>query len=321
MSEEPLVSIVTVNYNQTEVTCALLDSIREQDYRRVEVIVVDNGSAVDPSAALAARYPEAQVIRNEHNLGFAGGNNLALPEARGEFFFFVNNDAELTPGCLRRLLALFRREPSAGIVSPLLCYYPENKPVSDRIQYAGMTRVHWLTGRNRTLGAGELDLGQFDRPTRTFSAHGAAMLVKRAVLEEVGPMSDDFFLYYEELDWCERIRRAGFSVWVEPRARVYHKESLTVGTLGPLKTYYLSRNRLFFMRRHMAGGSLALFWIYLMAVMLPKNSLLLALRREWPNLQALWMGVWWNLTGRENRFERMNPGGRGKEKRRMERTA
>jgi GT2 family glycosyltransferase len=314
MSEppQPLVSIITVNYNQAVMTAALLESIRRQDYRAVEVFVVDNGSDdAGDVAALAAAFPEVRVLVSPVNLGFAGGNNLALPETRGEYLFFVNNDAELTAGCLERLVALFATVPGLGIVSPLVCYQPDAGQAVPVIQYAGMTPVHPITARNRTIGAGELERGQYDVPRPTAYAHGAAMLVSRAALEAAGPMAEDFFLYYEELDWCERLRRAGYGVWVEPRAHIYHKESATVGRLGALKTYFLNRNRVYFMRRNVDSGKLALFYAFLWLVTVPKNLLDLAVRRDWKALRAFWLGISWNFRPTKNQFERLVPDARG----------
>lgn len=303
----PLVSLITVNFNQTDATCALLDSIRQQGYRNLEIFVVDNGSRENPAQVFLEKYPEVKFIRSEQNLGFAGGNNLAVKEAKGDFLFFVNNDAELADGCIERLLALFEQVPDLGIVSPLICYFPDEvegrglkaegaaNPPPSLIQYAGMSHLNPLTGRNRTLGNKEADAGQFAEPQPTAYAHGAAMMISRRTLEQVGPMDEGFFLYYEELDWCERIRRAGFSVWVEPRARVHHKESLTMKKLGATKTYYLNRNRVWFMRRNYCGWRLAFFFVFLFLATIPKNVLLYLLRGEMENLKAFLRGIWWNF--------------------------
>lgn len=296
-----MVSIITVNYNQADYTCALLDSIRRQDFRDVEVLVVDNASRDNPAARMAEQYPEVRFIRSEQNLGFAGGNNLAVREARGEYLFFINNDAEITEGCIARLVRFLEENLRVGIVSPLICYYAPDgqRPAAysqpDLIQYAGMTRVHPITARNRTIGNREHDRGQFSVPQPTAYAHGAAMLIRRSVLDEVGPMSEDFFLYYEELDWCERIRQAGWQVWVEPRARVYHKESVAVQQIGGLKTYYLNRNRVWFMRKHYGGWRLAGFYAFLLLVTVPKNVLSMLLSGQHENLAAFLKGVWWNF--------------------------
>ena len=286
----PLVSIITVNYNQELLTCALLDSIRRQDFRNLEVIVVDNGSAQRPERIIE-QYPEVVFVRSSRNLGFAGGNNIGLSRATGDYLFLVNNDTELTYNCIAQLVHFAGNTPGAGIVSPLICY----PPPPTVIQYAGMTQVDPFTGRNRTIGAGEVNRGQFDMPRQTAYAHGAAMFMSSDVLKAVGPMREDYFLYYEELDWCERIRRAGYGVWVEPRACVWHKESSTVKSLGPVKTYYLSRNRILFMRRNFSGWQFAVFILFLMAVVLPKNILIFTWRAEWRNMDAFLQGIWWNL--------------------------
>lgn len=292
-----LVSIITVNYNETATTCALLDSIGRQDYRDVEVIVVDNASRENPAPIFEVRYPAVKFIRSEQNLGFAGGNNLALPMARGEYLFFVNNDAELEKGCIEYLLQLFENQPNAGIVSPLICYFPEKGSQAETttsasvVQYAGMTPISPFTGRNRTLGEREIDCGQFSAPCTTAYAHGAAMMVPRNVLEKVGSMWEGFFLYYEELDWCERIRRAGFEIWLEPRACVWHKESLTLQKMGMAKIYYLARNRILFMRRSFTGWRLVVFFAFFTVVALPKNIIGYLFKGEWGNLKAFSKGV------------------------------
>lgn len=292
---EPLISIITVNYNQTETTCALLDSIRRQDYRRVETWVVDNASRENPEQRFREAYPEVRFLRSPENLGFAGGNNLALRQATGDFIFFINNDAEITPGCLQQLLSIFQQHPNAGIVSPLICYFPENSDDASvasslLVQYSGMTAVHPITGRNQVLGHKEPNRGQFSTPTRTAYAHGAAMMVSQKTIETVGPMYEGFFLYYEELDWCERIRRAGLECWTAPGGLVLHKESLTIGRMGALKTYYLTRSRIMFMRRNFPK-SFAGFGLYFCCVTVPMHSLRYMLRREWPELSAFWRGA------------------------------
>lgn len=286
------VSIITVNYNQPDVTCALLRSIREQDYQDVEVIVVDNGSRENPEQAIRQAYPDVLFIRSEQNLGFAGGNNLACKQAKGEYLFFVNNDAEIANGCIQALVSVFLTHPQAGLVSPLICYFPEPQWTKSMIQYAGMSRVHPLTGRNQTIGNRSWDEGQYTGVRETAYAHGAAMMTTRQVLSSLGPMDDSFFLYYEELDWGERIRKAGYTIWISAAARVLHKESYTIGPESTIKTYYLNRNRIWFMRRHYKGWRLAAFYAFLGLATIPKNTLQYLLSGKKDLLQAFWKAVW-----------------------------
>ncbi|HHS95658.1 MAG TPA: glycosyltransferase family 2 protein, partial [Phaeodactylibacter sp.] len=181
------ISIITINYNQLEVTCQLLDSIRELKAQPMEIIVVDNASDESPQQYLSTHYPEVTFIQSEKNLGFSGGNNLGMAIAQGDYFFLINNDTELPEGCMERLLRLFQDRPQLGIVSPLICYHPDqHEHERDLIQYAGTTPVSSLTARNKTLGAHSIDTGQYKQARPTAYVHGAAMMVPRKVVQEVG---------------------------------------------------------------------------------------------------------------------------------------
>ena len=297
---QPLVSIITVNYNALEVTCELLNSIRNNTYANVETIVVDNASEVNPEGFLKEHYPEIKFIRSEQNRGFAGGNNLGIRASTGDFLFFLNNDAELTESAIETLLALFGSVPQLGAASPKICYHNNGTEGHDVIQYAGTSPVHPLTARNRTFGVGQVDTGQFAEAKPTAYAHGAAMMVRREVFEKVGGMPEAFFLYYEELDWCEQIRRAGYQIYVEPRACIYHKESYSVSRNSVLKTYYLTRNRLFFMRRNKKHWQWAVFCAFLLMVTLPKNLLVYGARGEWQHAKAFLNAIRWNFSENKN---------------------
>ena len=299
---QPLVSVITVNYNQIEATCALLDSLRAQNWKHYEVWVVDNGSLVNPETHLNVHYPEARVIRSEVNLGFAGGNNLALKQAQGDYLFLLNNDTEVTPESIGQLVRFLQQHPRCGAVSPLLCYYPSAADLRyDIIQYAGMTPVSSVTARNSTIGAGEEDRGQYSAPAPTAYTHGAAMLLPAAVMEQAGLMPEEYFLYYEELDWCEQIKAAGYDLWVAPTAKIYHKESLSTGASGALKTYFLCRNRLLFVQRNKRWKSV--FYTYFLLVALPKAVLSAFLKGEKEQLKAIVQAARFFFFGKQNSFE------------------
>lgn len=260
----PTVSIVTVNFRQAAVTCDLLHSIAKLSYPKLETFVVDNGSLEDCSAQFKAQLPDVQVIVSKENLGFAGGNNLAIAKAKGDFVFLVNNDTVLSDGLIEALIARCQ-QPGVGAASPKIKYFD----TPNIIQYAGFTPVNPLTGRNQAIGQGEVDEGQHDKARAVPYGHGAALMLRREVIEKIGLMPENFFLYYEELDWCEQIRRAGYQIWYEPASFILHKESISTGKASPLKTFYLTRNRLFFMRRNYFGWKLAAFLLFFCTVSLP----------------------------------------------------
>jgi hypothetical protein len=284
--QSPLVSVITVNYRQAEVTCDLLRSLRALSYPNLEVIVVDNGMLENNSHLFGKHFPGVQVICSRENLGFAGGNNLGIRQATGDFILLVNNDTVVEDGMIERLLERFEH-PGVGVVSPKIKYF--HSPAV--IQYAGFTKVNPLTGRNRAIGKGETDAGQHDEAKEVAYAHGAAMMLRRQVVERVGMMPEEFFLYYEELDWCERIRRAGYAIWYEPAATILHKESVSTGRNSPMKTEYLTRSRILFMRRNFTRWSLLRFYLFFFLVSFPISTLRWLLAGELDQFKAYCRGI------------------------------
>ncbi|HLZ90026.1 MAG TPA: glycosyltransferase family 2 protein [Puia sp.] len=292
LKDRPLISIIALNWNTTAITCDFLVSIREQNsYPNIEVIVVDNASNEDPTSAFLQVYPEAKVVRNPRNLGFSAGNNAGIRKAAGDYLFIVNNDTEFTPGLLEGLLEVYREHPDAGIVCPKFHYFFDK----GTIEYAGYYRVNIFTGRNSMIGCREKDHGQYDEMKETHYAHGGAMMVPRRVIDEVGVMPEEFFLYYEEFDWSEQIKRHGFKVYYQPKSLIYHKESMTTGKSSPLKTFYLTRNRILFMRRNTPPLAFSLFALYFVFFTIPKNTLSYLVRGQKEHLTSFWKGILWQF--------------------------
>ena len=259
-------SVITINYNGLKDTCELMDTLPLDD-ASIEVIVVDNASKADEASILEQRYPQIKVIRSKENLGFAGGNNLGIQAATGKYLFFINNDTVFEDFNVRPLIARLESSGQIGMVCPKIRFAWGNRP----IQYSGYTPLSPVTMRNRSIGFGEADHGQYDVAHPTPYAHGAAMMVKREVIERAGLMPECYFLYYEELDWSMMIRRAGYDIWYEPACTIYHKESQATGQDSPLKIYYITRNRLLFVHRNTRGISKPLSFLYLIGVVTPKD--------------------------------------------------
>lgn len=292
LKEPPLISIIALNWNTTAITCDFLHSIRERNtYKNIEVIVADNGSSEDPTAAFRAAYPDVKVVLNGENLGFAAGNNRGISIARGEYLFIVNNDTEFTPGLLEGLLEIYEKYPDAGMVSPKFHYFFEK----GTIEYAGYEQVNALTGRNAMIGCKEKDQGQYDEIRETHYVHGGAMMVPRKVVEEVGQMPELFFLYYEEFDWSEQIKKKGYKIYYQPRSLIYHKESMTTGKASPLKTFYLTRNRILFMRRNTPRLAFLVFASYFILFTIPKNTLGFLAKGQKEHLRSFWKGILWQF--------------------------
>ena len=261
------VSIITINYNGLDDTCALIESIPFNE--NMEVIVVDNASKNQEAETIIQRYPQVKVIKSERNLGFAGGNNLGVQAAQGKYLFLINNDTVFKEFNIQSLIDRMESSPTISIVCPKIRFAWDNKP----IQFAGYSRLTRITVRNHAIGFNEEDNGLYDNAHPTPYAHGAAMLIRRDAINKVGLMPDCYFLYYEELDWSMMFTRAGYQIWYEPACTIYHKESQSTGQNSPLRTYYLTRNRLLLVQRNPQEFDKALAYIYLIGIVALRDIL------------------------------------------------
>jgi len=285
LQNEYRLSIITINYNGLKNTLELIDSIPFKE--NMEVIVVDNASKEDEASIISERYPQVKVIRSDKNLGFAGGNNLGIKEAKGDYILLINNDTFFKDFNIENLINRIESSEKIVVVCPKLCFAWGNNP----IQYAGYTPLSNITLRNNAIGFGEEDKGQYDTAHPTPYAHGAAMLIKRKAIEKVGFMPECFFLYYEEIDWSMMFTRAGYEIWYEPSCTVYHKESQTTGQNSPLRTYYITRNRLLLVKRNYKGINKYLSYIYLTGIVAPRDIIKYTLQGRFDLVKAVCKGI------------------------------
>jgi hypothetical protein len=248
----PQVAIIILNWNGLEDTLQCLESLSRLDYVNYEVVVVDNGSTDGSVPAIRDSFPGATILENRENLGFTGGNNVGLRRALAQatdYALLLNNDTEVAPDFLRRLVDVADADPAVSIAGPTI-YYHERPDV---IWSAGGA-IDWRRGSTRMVGIDERDGGQFGTEPRVVDfVTGCCMLVQRAVLEQVGLMDERFFAYYEETEWCVRARRGGFKIVHVPGAKVWHKISPPAQADSPFVHYYMTRNRLLFLASTGAG--------------------------------------------------------------------
>ena len=246
----PHVAIVILNWNGRDDTLACLASVAGMTYPNFRVIVVDNGSADDSVAAIRSAFPDVEIIETGRNLGFAGGNNVGIRHAleRGaDYILLLNNDTEVDSGMLDAFVAAAGHFPDAGVFSGKIYFHAE----PNRIWYAG---AQWnpKNARFDLLGEGLLDDGtNFSNTCETGYACGCAFFLPAGRLREIGLLDEDFFLYFEETDWCYRAKAAGHPSIFVPDAKLWHKVSVSFGGEGsPLALYFITRNRLLWARRH-----------------------------------------------------------------------
>jgi len=294
-------SIITVNYNQPRVTLEFLDSIKKNiRSEEIEVILVDNGSVENHEFAFREKFPGLVYIRSYKNLGFAGGNNLGIKSAKGDYLLFLNNDTEICENFLSILLSEFKENPDIGILSPLILYHDDKKT----IQYAGFTKMNYFTGRNKGIGNKEDDTQQYnDKSQETGFIHGAAMMCSKADILHIGLMDENYFLYYEELDWCEKFRKAGKKIWFTGKTKIYHKESISVGKDSNLKVYFMHRNRMLYIRKNANIFTTFIFYLYFIGIACPKTVLKFYLKGRKDLVPWLVKAIVWNFTNPKNSNE------------------
>ena len=227
MSAEPLVFIIIVNWNGKEVTLDCLDSLRRLAYGNMKTIVVDNASSDGSVAAIKGRFPGVVVLEMNMNLMFAGGTNAGIRyglENGGDLFLLLNNDTivdqELLSAMVRRMIS----SSTIGAIAPKIYYHDE----PNRIWFAGGTLSMW-TGTMKHTGIREIDSVQYDINRDIQYTTGCCFLTKREVLDNVGLLDESYTMYAEDADWSMRVRRAGYSIIFEPKAKVWHKLSVSLG--------------------------------------------------------------------------------------------
>lgn len=238
-----------VHYRGISDTLACLASLNTQERTIDEIVVVDQASDPGAPAAIRAAFPQVRLLENARNTGFAGGANRAIGDAlpRGaDAVLLVNPDTRCAPEMTGRLAAFAAAEPHVGACGPLVLCADAPQTV-----WSAGGRVDPI-GRASHLATGADAADAPRAPTPVEYVAGCGLWLSRAALEAAGPFDEALFLYYEDADLCARIRRAGFGVWLEPRARMWHAGSRSTGVDSPASAYYLCRNRLRFVGRY--GG-------------------------------------------------------------------
>lgn len=242
----PLLSIIIPNWNGARFLPTCMDALLRQTYSAVEIILVDNASHDESRALMRERYPQVRVITLERNAGFTGACNAGLKAAAGEYLALLNNDTEVDPGWAAAVVDAFTRYPDAGSLASRMRLFDAR----DRLHTAG--DFFTTDGRAGNRGVWEIDAGQYDREEYVFSACGGSAVYRRAMLDEIGLLDDDFFFSGEDVDLGWRAQLAGWHCLYTPHAIVYHHLSATGG--GVTASFYDGRNLIFILIKNYPAG-------------------------------------------------------------------
>lgn len=225
MQQKKLVSIIIINWNGISDLKDLLPSLKKVKYKNFETIIVDHGSTDGSIEYVKKNYPKIKLLEKKKNLGFALGNNVGVKEAKGEYILLLNNDTIVKPDFLTNLVDFIESDSKIGVVQPKIIF-ADSKKLQSAGTYLTNTGFLYHVGFDK-----DPNLAKYNKRKEIFSANGACMLIKREVIKKVGLFDKDFFLYFEETDFCWRVWLTGYTIKYVPEAVIYHKGGKATKTL------------------------------------------------------------------------------------------
>ena len=286
------VAVIIVNYHSQALVCRCLDTLKQQSLHRLHCIVVDNSETPDVDL-ITLRHPGTEIIMAGRNLGFAGGCNLGIAKAlerQSNYLLLLNPDTWVESDLLSPLIAELEQTPSLGMVGPRILYGDGSRRV-----WNGGGRLNWWAGGTRAIL--DHDADQVEMRRINFLS-GCAILLRAEAARQIGPLAEEYFLYFEDTDYVQRCIKAGWLPAYVPAAVVFHEPSSVIGDQSPRYVYYFSRNRILFTRRWGRWYHFLVFMLYNTLVKLPGALLVFGVKRRRPELVwAYFQGYWDGLRG------------------------
>ena len=280
--------VVILNWNGRAHLERYLPSVVRHTMPQYGVVVADNGSTDSSLEYVAETFPEVEIVRLDRNYGFAEGYNRALREVEAEYYVLLNSDVEVTEGWCEKLVEALDADPQMAAVAPKLLADTDR----ERFEYAGASGgfidiLGYPFCRGRILSTTELDEGQYDDPREVFWTSGAAFACRAEVFKSEGGFDGEFFAHMEEIDLCWRMQSSGYSIGIEPRAKVYHLGGGTLSALSPRKTMLNHRNNLAMLYKNLPLGHL--LWVLPARLVLDGVAAASYLvKGQWACVKAVW---------------------------------
>ncbi len=251
INQVPKVAVVILSWNGEDLLKTYLPSVINYS-KEAEIIVADNGSTDNSIAFLREEFPQIRIIENKQNYGFAKGYNKALQEVDADYYVLLNSDVEVTPFWIPPIIELMEKDSTIACCQPkLLSYLEKNK-----FEYAGgaggfIDYLGYPFCRGRIFNSLEEDHGQYNDEKEIFWATGAALFVKAKIYKEFGGLDEDFFAHQEEIDFCWRVKNAGYKVYYCPKSICYHLGGGTLNKTSSHKTFLNFRNNLYLLYKNL----------------------------------------------------------------------
>ncbi len=246
--EKDLVSVIFPTMNRKEDLIKCIKSIKEGSHKKVEIVVADNGSVDGSPEAIRKLFPDVVLLASKYNLGSPIAINNCIRKAKGEFIFRLDDDVIVAKDTIERMLKVLKSDKKIGAVGCIF-YFTERPTI---IRSAGI-KIDMFLGRTIVYGREEEDHGQFEGNIQREAVGGGCLLVRKSIYEEIGLFNESYFLCYEDLDWCLKLKKAGYKLIVVGKAKLYHRAGSGLSLKeDPTRLYYMIRGLMMFMRKN--GG-------------------------------------------------------------------
>ena len=293
-----MIYIIIINWNQYNHTANCIRSLQSISYSEHRIIVVDNASSDGSAEKLEKEFSsQVDLILHKINTGFTGGSNAGIQYALAQgaqYIMLLNNDTIVHHNFIEPLMEQIRLNPAIGVVTPKIYYLNNSK--TNRIWAAGGETTLWM-GISRSRGRGQIDNGQFNSVQEVDYASGCCLLTTRDVLEEVGLLTNSYFAYYEDVDWCFRAKQMGYQIMYVPQSSIWHSVGSSgkthpsgEGVQSPFVHYLNSRNHIWFLRTHARGLIFYSAFLYYIINHLFYYSIAFIILNRRRKLKELWRG-------------------------------
>jgi len=249
MSENPLVSVIVLNYNAGELLLNCIESIKKSAYKNLEIIVVDNISTDKSQKICKEKYPDIKLIQNNENFGYCEGNNNGIRKARGDFIMILNPDTIVEPNCIRELIFAHERL-GEGLYQPKILSLNEKQVLQSTGNMLHVFGFGFAKDKGRKDGEGDEEIKKIGY------ASGTCLFTSRNVLDKVGLLDSFLFLYHDDLDLGWRASQIGINSYYVPKSKIYHAESYSL-KWSAKKFYWLERNRKYCLLTHYSKNTYA----------------------------------------------------------------
>ena len=301
--KSPKVFVLTLNWNGKDLLDDCLTSYLENDYPNFEVVMIDNGSTDDSVQYVKSKFPNVIILENEKNLGYSGGFNVGLDYAfnkkNADYVLISNNDVKADKRVISELVKVAERDETIGFVTGKVYYYDH----PGVLQTVGK-KEHPIRWNGGDLGVREEDKGQYDEISERFFADDIYTLVKKKLYEDVGGYDTSFFLQCEEFDWQARAKKTGYKIMYTPHAKIWHKDSVTLGKTSPKKAYYDARNPMLVVLKHKSPDFFRrYFWLHFRRDIFKSSLKVLIKKNELIKVFKIWAGffsgIWWGIKNKK----------------------